>query len=58
MRPAHFSIKRTAPNEWSVFVVVADGRWRLCAETTASRALDSALERLAARKPTALEPTA
>lgn len=38
MRPAHLSIKRTAPNEWSVFVVVADGHWRVCSESTAGRA--------------------
>lgn len=58
MRPAHLSIKRTAPNEWSVFVVVADGHWRVCSESTAGRALAAALERLAARKPTGLETTA
>lgn len=58
MRHPHFSIKRTAPNEWTVFVVVDDGRWRVCTEPTASRAAAVALEKLAARRPVELEPTA
>lgn len=53
MRPPHFRIVKEGPSAWSVFVVVADGRWRIATEPTATEALAVAVQRLAERRPVA-----
>lgn len=58
MRPPHFRIVKAAPRTWQVWLVVADGRWRIATEPTVTEALAVAVQRLAERRPTELEATA
>lgn len=51
MRPPHFRIVKAAPDTWQVWLVVADGRWIIATETTATRAWAVAITRLAERAP-------
>lgn len=51
MRPPHFRITKEAPDTWQVWVVVADGRWTIATETTATRAWGVVATKLAERRP-------
>lgn len=55
MRRARLSIKRTDDREWSVFVVVEDGRWRIAIVGTVTEAIAIAAEVVRERQKQVLE---